>query len=50
MVVDDTTTGKAHRSAVEKIRSEFAPNLTFNYVSLAEMSLVSVTSTTGPVT
>lgn len=39
VVIDDTTTGKAHRSAVEKIRSNFPSNLTFTYISLATMTM-----------
>lgn len=39
VVVDNTTTGKAHRSAVEKIRSEFGQDINFKYLSLADMTL-----------
>jgi PAS domain S-box-containing protein len=39
VVVDNTTTGKAHRSAVEKIRQNFPQNLQFTYISLADMTL-----------
>ena len=39
VVVDATTTGQAHRSAVEKIRSRFPASLTFTYLSLADMTL-----------
>ncbi len=39
VVVDNTTTGKAHRSAVEKVRGSFPQNITFFYLSLSEMTL-----------
>ncbi len=39
VVVDATTTGKAHRSAVEKIRPNFPANITFTYLSLADMTI-----------
>ncbi|MEI7988892.1 MAG: ABC transporter substrate binding protein [Chloroflexota bacterium] len=39
VVVDDTTTGKAHRSAVEKIRDHFPQNIAFTYLSLADLTL-----------
>jgi two-component system cell cycle sensor histidine kinase/response regulator CckA len=39
VVTDATTTGKAHRSAVEKIRGRFPQQLTFVYLSLADMTL-----------
>jgi two-component system cell cycle sensor histidine kinase/response regulator CckA len=39
VVTDSTTTGKAHRSAVEKIRLEFPQSLDFNYISLADMTM-----------
>jgi PAS domain S-box-containing protein len=38
VVIDATTTGKAHRSAVEKISPDF-PDITFTYLSLADMTL-----------
>jgi PAS domain-containing protein len=39
VVTDATTTGKAHRSAIEKIRSELPEHLAFKFVSLADMTL-----------
>ena len=39
VVTDNTTTGKAHRSAVEKLRASFPPRIGFTYVSLADMTL-----------
>jgi PAS domain S-box-containing protein len=39
VVTDNTTTGKAHRSAVEKIRPDFSQSLGFTYLSLADMTL-----------
>ncbi|MEI6704708.1 MAG: ABC transporter substrate binding protein, partial [Deltaproteobacteria bacterium] len=39
VVTDNTTTGKAHRSAVEKIRPDFPQSLGFTYISLADMIL-----------
>ena len=39
VVTDNTTTGKAHRSAVEKIRSDFPPRLVFIHVSLADLTM-----------
>ena len=39
VVTDNTTTGKAHRSAVEKIRLDFPQNLGFTYVSLADLTM-----------
>jgi len=39
VVVDETTTGIAHRSAVEKIRPNFPDSLTFTYLSLADLTL-----------
>ncbi len=39
VVVDGTTTGKAHRSAVEKISPEFSREIFFTYLSLADMTL-----------
>jgi PAS domain S-box-containing protein len=39
IVTDDTTTGKAHRSAIEKIRPEFSQSATFNFISLADMTM-----------
>lgn len=39
VVTDSTTTGMAHRSAVEKIRPTFPPDLDFMYISLADMTL-----------
>jgi PAS domain S-box-containing protein len=39
VVIDDTTTGRAHHSAVEKIRSHFPSNITFTYLSLADMTM-----------
>ena len=38
VVTDNTTTGKAHRSAVERIRPDFA-RLAFIYISLADLTL-----------
>ncbi|MCX6067448.1 MAG: hypothetical protein NT121_17120 [Chloroflexi bacterium] len=38
-VIDGTTTGKAHRSAVEKIRPNFPQGLTISYLSLADLTL-----------
>jgi PAS domain S-box-containing protein len=39
VVTDATTTGMAHRSAVEKIRNNFPQSVTFTYLSLGDMSL-----------
>jgi len=39
VVVDNTTTGKAHRSAIEKIRHIFPPGIVFTYLSLADLTL-----------
>ncbi|MFH1147858.1 MAG: PAS domain S-box protein, partial [Pseudomonadota bacterium] len=39
VVTDNTTTGKAHRSAVEKIRPDFPQSLGFTYISLADLTL-----------
>jgi PAS domain S-box-containing protein len=39
VIVDGTTTGLAHRWAVEKIRTQFPPNITFTYLSLADITL-----------
>jgi PAS domain S-box-containing protein len=39
VVVDNTTTGKAHRSAVQKIRSDFPQRIVFTYLSLGDMTL-----------
>jgi len=39
VVTDNTTTGKAHRSSVEKIRPDFPQSLGFTYLSLADMTL-----------
>ncbi len=38
-MTDGTTTGKAHRSAVEKISPNFFQNLGFTYISLADMTM-----------
>lgn len=39
VVTDNTTTGKAHRSAVEKLRPDFPQSLGFTHLSLADMTL-----------
>jgi PAS domain S-box-containing protein len=39
VVTDNTTTGQAHRSAVEKIRPDFPQRLGFTYISLADMTM-----------
>jgi len=39
VVTDNTTTGKAHRSAVEKIHPDFPQSLGFTYLSLGDMTL-----------
>ena len=39
VVIDNTTTGRAHSSAVEKIRHDFPQNLNFTYLSLADLTL-----------
>ncbi len=39
VVTDGTTTGNAHRSAVEKMRGKFPPDLAFVYLSLGDMTL-----------
>ncbi|MEI6702768.1 MAG: ABC transporter substrate binding protein, partial [Deltaproteobacteria bacterium] len=39
VVTDSTTTGKAHLSAVEKIRPDFPQSLDFTYISLADMTM-----------
>ena len=39
VVIDNTTTGRAHRSAVEKIRHNFPQDIRFTYLSLADMTL-----------
>jgi len=39
VVVDATTTGRAHRSAVEKLHHEFPQEVTFTYLSLADFTL-----------
>jgi PAS domain S-box-containing protein len=39
VVIDGTTTGKAHHSAVEKIRPYFPETLSFTYLSLADMTM-----------
>ena len=39
VVSDDTTTGRAHRSAVEKISTKFPSTLDFQYLSFADYSL-----------
>jgi two-component system cell cycle sensor histidine kinase/response regulator CckA len=39
VVTDDTTTGKAHRAEIEKIRPDFPQSLGFTYLSLADTTL-----------
>ncbi len=39
VITDNTTTGRAHRSAVEKIRPDFPQGLAFTYLSLGDMTL-----------
>jgi PAS domain S-box-containing protein len=39
VVIDNTTTGKAHHSAMEKIRTAFPQSLGFTYLSLGDMTL-----------
>lgn len=39
VVVDGTPAGMIHRSSVEKIHTQFPPNITFTYLSLADMTL-----------
>ncbi|MBF0478950.1 MAG: PAS domain S-box protein [Candidatus Omnitrophica bacterium] len=39
VVVDNSTTGRAHRSAVEKIQSTFSPEIHFEYLSLGDYTL-----------
>ena len=38
IVTDNTTTGKAHSSAVDKIRRDFPASLDFTYLSLGDMT------------
>jgi PAS domain S-box-containing protein len=39
VVTDNTTTGKAHRSAIEKIRPSFPQSIGFTYFSLGDMTM-----------
>jgi len=45
IVTDNTTTGLAHRSALEKIESQFANKIRFHYLSLGDNSLVELGNT-----